>query len=561
MNNTSSRRDFLIKVSSISAVVSSGAVLSACGSNESPMVNFDFGVASGDPLSDRVIVWTHAKYQNLSDAVPLTWQVATDLEFTKIISSGSGQATADNGYTFKADAQGLGPNQSYFYRFVSGQHISPIGKTKTLPLGVVNEVKLAVLSCSNYPAGFFNVYAEVARSDADVAIHLGDYIYEYAATGYASEKAASLGRTSVPANEIVSLSDYRLRHAQYKSDADSKQFHASKPVIAVWDDHEFTNDTYKDGAENHSAATEGSFAARKAVAIQAYHEWMPIRSGMDKSKIYRSFNFGNVLSLHMLDTRSVGRDQQVEITDLINPAKQASAVATLSSPTRQLMGTEQVQWLQGQMAASTATWQVLGQQVLMARMEFPLTILQALNPSDTSAQAQIAGQKAITDYLTAKGKQAQGYPLTAFETALLAQPKLGYNLDAWDGYPAAREILLSTAAALNKRLVVLAGDTHNAWHSDLTLMSGQKVGEEFATSSVSSPGLEAYLSLPPAQTKAIFEGVVKDLKWMDASRRGYLKLTVSSTQVQGEWFFIDTISSRNYKVDPSAPEEKRIFKA
>jgi alkaline phosphatase D len=561
MKNTSSRRDFLIKVSSISAVVSSGAVLSACGSNESPMVNFDFGVASGDPLSDRVIVWTHAKYQNLSDAVPLTWQVATDLEFTKIISSGSGQATADNGYTFKADAQGLAPNQSYFYRFVSGQHISPIGKTKTLPLGAVNEVKLAVLSCSNYPAGFFNVYAEVARSDADVAIHLGDYIYEYAATGYASEKAASLGRTSVPANEIVSLSDYRLRHAQYKSDADSKQFHASKPVIAVWDDHEFTNDTYKDGAENHSAATEGSFAARKAVAIQAYHEWMPIRSGMDKSKIYRSFNFGNVLSLHMLDTRSVGRDQQVEITDLINPAKQASAVSTLSSPTRQLMGTEQVQWLQGQMAASTATWQVLGQQVLMARMEFPLTILQALNPSDTSAQAQIAGQKAITDYLTAKGKQAQGYPLTALETALLAQPKLGYNLDAWDGYPAAREILLSTAAALNKRLVVLAGDTHNAWHSDLTLLSGQKVGEEFATSSVSSPGLEAYLSLPPAQIKAIFEGVVKDLKWMDASRRGYLKLTVSSTQVQGEWVFIDTISSRSYKVDPSAPAEKRIFKA
>jgi alkaline phosphatase D len=561
MNNTSSRRDFLIKVSSISAVVSSGAVLSACGSNESPMVNFDFGVASGDPLSDRVIVWTHAKYQNLSDAVPLTWQVATDLEFTKIISSGSGLATADNGYTFKADAQGLSPNQSYFYRFVSGQHISPIGKTKTLPLGAVNEVKLAVLSCSNYPAGFFNVYAEVARSDADVAIHLGDYIYEYAATGYASEKAASLGRTSVPANEIVSLSDYRLRHAQYKSDADSKQFHASKPVIAVWDDHEFTNDTYKDGAENHSTATEGSFAARKAVAIQAYHEWMPIRSGMDKSKIYRSFNFGNLLSLHMLDTRSVGRDQQVEITDLINPAKQASAVATLSSPTRQLMGTEQVQWLQGQMAASTATWQVLGQQVLMARMEFPLTILQALNPSDTSAQAQIAGQKAITDYLTAKGKQAQGYPLTALEKALLAQPKLGYNLDAWDGYPAAREILLSTAAALNKRLVVLAGDTHNAWHSDLTLLSGQKVGEEFATSSVSSPGLEAYLSLPPAQIKAIFEGVVKDLKWMDASRRGYLKLTVSSSQVQGEWFFIDTIYSRSYKVDPSAPAEKRIFKA
>ena len=561
MKTTHARRDFLIKVSSISAVLSTGGILSACGGNESPMVNFDFGVASGDPLSDSVILWTHAKYQDLSDAVPLTWQVASDLEFTKIVVFGTGQASADSGYTFKVDAKGLLPNQTYFYRFTAGKHISPIGKTKTLPTGSVNEVKLAVLSCSNYPAGFFNVYSEVAKSDVDLAIHLGDYIYEYAATGYASEKAASLGRTSVPANEILTLSDYRMRHAQYKSDADSKQFHASKPLIAVWDDHEFANDAYKDGAENHTTATEGSFAARKAAAMQAYHEWMPIRTGADKSKIYRSFNFGNLISLHMLDTRSVGRDQQVEIADLVNPAKQATALATLSSPSRQLLGVEQVQWLQTQMASSTATWQILGQQVLMARIEFPLTILQALNPSDTSAQAQIAGQKAITDYLTAKAKQAQSYPLTAIESALLSQPKLGYNLDAWDGYPAAREIVLATAAQLKKRLLVLAGDTHNAWHSDLTLMSGQKVGEEFATSSVSSPGLEAYLSLPPAQVKAIFEGVVKDLKWMDSSRRGYLKLTVNANQVQGEWFFIDTITSKSYKVDVSTPAEKRIYTA
>lgn len=561
MKNIQPRRDFLIKVSTISAVLTTGGILSACGSSDSPMVNFDYGVASGDPLNDRVILWTHAKLQDLSDAVNLTWQVAADLEFSKILVSGSAQASSDTGYTCKVDATGLMPNQTYYYRFKSGPHSSPIGKTKTLPVGSVSDVKLAVMSCSNYPSGFFNVYSEVARSDADVAIHLGDYIYEYAATGYASEKAASLGRTSVPANEILTLSDYRLRHAQYKSDADSKQFHASKPLIAVWDDHEFANDSYKDGAENHTPATEGPFAARKAAALQAYHEWMPIRTGADKSKIYRSFNFGNLLSLHMLDTRSIGRDLQVEITDLINPAKQASALATLSSPTRQLMGTEQVQWLQTQMATSTATWQVLGQQVLMARMEFPLTILQALNPSDTSAQAQAAGQKAITDYLTAKGKQAQGFPITATETALLNQPKLGYNLDAWDGYPAAREILLSTAAQLKKRLVVLAGDTHNAWHSGLTLMSGQKVGEEFATSSVSSPGLEAYLSLPPAQVKAIFEGVVKDLKWMDSSRRGYLKLTVSTGQVQGEWLFIDTITSRTYKVDAPAPAEKRVYSA
>jgi alkaline phosphatase D len=536
-------------------------MLSACGSNEASMVNFDYGVASGDPLSDKVILWTHAKYQDSADAVNLTWQVASDIEFSKIISSGIAVANIDSDYTCKVDATGLSPNQSYFYRFQAGRHTSPIGKTKTLPVGSVNEVKLAVMSCSNYPAGFFNVYAEVARSDVDVAVHLGDYIYEYAATGYASEKAASLGRTSVPANEILSLSDYRMRHAQYKSDADSKQLHASKPIIAVWDDHEFTNDAYKDGAENHTPATEGSYTARKAAATQAYHEWMPIRTGSDKAKIFRSFNFGSLLSLHMLDTRTIGRDQQVEITDLINPAKQATAVATMSSPTRQLLGTEQLQWLQTQMATSSATWQVLGQQVLMARMEFPVSILQALNSSDTSPQALAAGQKAITDYLTAKTKKALSLPLTDTETALLNQPKLGYNLDAWDGYPAAREILLSTAAQLKKRLVVLAGDTHNAWHSNLTLMSGQKVGEEFATSSVSSPGLEAYLALPTAQVKSIFEGVVNDLEWMDSARRGYLKLTVSPAQVQGEWLFIDTISSRTYKVDTPTASEKRIYSA
>jgi len=553
------RREFLIKLSSISAVLSTGAVLSACGGSETTMVNYDYGVASGDPLSDRVILWTHAKYQNKADSVPLTWQVATEIEFTNIVASGVAQSSAETAYTCKVDATGLAANQSYFYRFVSDRHVSPIGRTKTLPVGSVAQVKLAVLSCSNYPTGYFNVYSEVAKSDVDVAIHLGDYIYEYAATGYASENAAKLGRTSVPSTELLSLDDYRLRHAQYKSDADLKQFHASKPMIAVWDDHEIANDTYKDGAENHTTATEGSFAARKAAAIQAYHEWMPIRTGSDKNKIYRSFNFGSLMSLHMLDTRLIGRDQQVEFADLLTPSKQAAAMATLTSTSRQLLGTEQLQWLTSQMATSTSTWQFLGQQVLMGRMEFPLTILQALNPSDTSPQAQAAGQQAISDYLTAKTKSAMGLPLSVTETALLNQPKLGYNLDAWDGYPVAREILLSTVAQLRKKLVVLAGDTHNAWHSNLTLLNGQKVGEEFATSSVSSPGLETYLTIPPANIKAIFEGVVNDLKWMDASRRGYLKMTITPAQVQGEWFFIDTILSKSYTVATPTATEKRTY--
>ena len=220
-----------------------------------------------------------------------------------------------------------------------------------------------------------------------------------------------------------------------------------------------------------------------------------------------------------------------------------------------MLGAEQMQWLQGQLAASSARWQVLGQQVLMGRMEFPVSVLAALNTSDLSEAAQLAGQKAVTDYLTAKATPVAAR--TATQIALMdttLNPKLGYNLDAWDGYVAARETLLMTAYQLQKRLVVLAGDTHNAWHSDLTLMgladarlAGTKVGEEFATSSVSSPGLENYLvTLKPAQIKSIFEGVVDDLNWMDASQRGYLKMSFTATEAKGEWFFVNTIGNRSY---------------
>jgi len=556
MNTHPSRRAFVIRAAGISAAIASGVSLSACGGSD-PEPEFLYGVASGDPLADRVILWTHAQFPFLSDAVNLRYEVAQDASFSTVVSQGTVRASADTGYTAKVDATGLSAGKVYYYRFVYGNTRSPVGVTRTLP-ATASSLKLAVMSCSNYPAGYFNVYGEVASSDAECVIHLGDYIYEYAADGYASGTAASMGRTSKPANELLSLSDYRARHAQYKSDPDSKNLHAKLPFICIWDDHEIANDAYKDGAENHSPATEGTWAARKAAALQAYHEWMPIRTGSDKAKIYRSFNFGGLASLHMLDTRLIGREEQIDIAALAGlkgADARNTALAAFSSPTRQLLGTEQLQWLQGQMAASTATWQVLGQQVLMGRMEFPASVLAALNTSDTSTEAQAEGQKAVSDYLTAKATPAASR--TPAQVALMntaLNPKLGYNLDAWDGYIVARETLLGTAAQLNKRLVVLAGDTHNAWHSDLTLMglanpalAGVKVGEEFATSSVSSPGLEEYLvTLKPPQIKSIFEGVVDDLNWMDASRRGYLKMTFTATEAKGEWFFVDTITSRSY---------------
>lgn len=547
------RRDFVIRLSTMAAALSAGAALSACGGDDA-VPQFLYGVASGDPLADRVILWTHARYPDSEAAVELSWEVASDKGFADIVKSGSVTATAATGFTAKVDATGLVANTEYFYRFRQGRHVSAVGRARTLPTGSVSEVRLAVLSCANYPAGFFNVYAEVAKSDAQFALHLGDYIYEYAAGGYASANADKLGRVVQPANELLTLADYRQRHAQYRSDPDAKDLHARLPMIAVWDDHEIANDAYKDGAENHDPAKEGSFAARRAAALQAWHEWMPVRSGADQAGVEHVQRQQVAEVEAAVDLALVGRDQQVTTEQLFNPATQASALATLASPTRQLLGAEQLQWLQGQMSASKASWQVLGQQVLMARMTVPVSILNALNPANTSPTAVADGAKAVTDYLIAKATpvalrtQAQQDLLDPAKN-----PELGYNLDAWDGYPVAREILLGTVAQLGKKLVVLAGDTHNAWHSSLTLMNGSKVGEEFATSSVSSPGLESYLAaLPPEQVKSIFENVIDDLDWMDPKRRGFLKMSFTASAAKGEWVFVDRIDSRSYAVDTAA---------
>lgn len=551
----SNRRSFIIRVASASAAVAAGGLLSACGGGDDDATapaRFDFGVASGDPLADRVVLWTHAAPANGQSAVSLTWEVARDAGFTQVVASGQVQATAAAGFTAKVDATGLAAGQSYFYRFREGGNNSPVGRTRTLPASGVGSVKMAVFSCANYPAGFFHAYSEAVNQGAEYAVHLGDYIYEYPANGYASQDAVALGRVSTPANECLTLADYRARYAQYRSDPDLKRLHASLPLIAVWDDHEIANDAYVSGAENHTEGAEGAFTDRVAAALKVWHEWMPVRTPdmTDLRKIYRSFDFGNLLSLHMLETRLLGRDKGIELPDLVNPATQAAALASLSSTSRQMMGTAQQTWLQQRMAASSATWQVLGQQVLMARMAFPVSILQALDPSNTDPAAQAAGLQAITDYLTAKNTPAG--LRTPTQVALLdpaINPQLGYNLDAWDGYPVAREVLLGTAATLGKRLVALAGDTHNAWHSDLTLLNGTKVGEEFATPGVSSPGLEEYLSaIPPAQAAGIFTGVIDTLNYADTSRRGFLLMTFTPTAATGDWYFVNTVKSSAYTV-------------
>ena len=539
MNPTAPRRRFVRLLGATGLLATSAAWLQGCGSDgDGQEVVFAHGVASGDPLADRVILWTRAT-PRLDAPVELVWQVADDAGFARPVRSGTVRATPEADFTAKVDVTGLAPGRTYFYRFGFGTLFSSVGRTRTLPAAGVSGVRLAVFSCANFPAGYFNVYADAARQDdIDCALHLGDYLYEYAKDGYASAQSAALGRVSEPGHELVTLSDYRRRYAQYRSDPDLQAVHAAMPMIAVWDDHEVANNAWRDGAENHDPASEGPYAARRAAALQAYHEWLPIRlpDPARNDRIYRSFDFGDLVSLHMLDTRLIARDRQIDLTAYVNGSDfDAARFATdLADPARQLLGAEQTAWLRQAIGASRARWQMLGQQVLMARMPVPSPLLlQTVTVSEYARmllKARLAPQT-----------------LTAQEQAVLAAPSVPYNMDAWDGYPNAREAVLAMATEFDRELVVLTGDTHNAWASNLQDASGRQVGVEFAGPSVTSPGFEdIFPDEDPALFASALEQLIGPLVYADTSRRGYLVVTATRDEVRADWRYVSTITSRQY---------------
>ncbi|HAF77159.1 MAG TPA: alkaline phosphatase, partial [Maribacter sp.] len=508
--------------------------------------NFSYGVASFDPSNSGVIIWTRYTTAN----VEIIWEVSTQSDFSSILRTGKITTETSRDNTLAIELTELEADQKLYYRFIStsDNSISVVGETITLPTDAT-QAKLAVCSCSNYQAGLFNAYDAMANSDADIIVHLGDYFYEYGARGYGSTaENAFLNRSHEPEGEIISLDDYRTRYKQYRSDTSLQLAHQKKPFICVWDDHEIANDTYKEGAENHDEATEGSFEVRKQNALQAYSEFLPFSriSADDNSLIYRSVNIGNLVNLVLMDTRLIGRDKQLSITDYFT-ATGFDAVAfqtALSDPNRSILGAEQRDWVISEINGSTAKWQVLGQQVLMGKMYVPIELLTAFE-SDNFATI-------LTELVTIKLRVLNNDPTLTDEEIARVTSVIPYNLDAWDGYPIDRETIYN---ALNgKKIVTLAGDTHNAWQNTLTAENGTEVGIELATSSVSSPGFETYLgtNVSPeliAGFQDAMVALVDGLNYFDASRRGFMMTTFTTTEVTSEWIFVDTLLSASYSTE------------
>jgi alkaline phosphatase D len=444
----------------------------------------------------------------------------------KIVRSGSVDTGPVQDYTVKIDADRLAPGRDYFYRFTCDGQDSVVGKTRTLPRGPIGQAKFGIVSCSNYPAGFFNVYREISkRQDLDVVLHLGDYIYEYGQGEYATENAESLGRVPEPPHEILTLSDYRHRHAQYKTDQDSQAMHASVPVIAVWDDHEVANDSWKDGAQNHQA-DEGEWAARRDAALQAYFEWMPIRgtTAGANTKIYREFRWGDLASVIMLDTRLIGRDKQPNVGEDVT---RDSVVAALKDPGRRMLGAEQEKWFRDTLRnVESTTWQLIGQQVMVGRMEPP-----DLDPLVDRETPSYYSPEVLDAVIEASKSHA---------------PQV---LDVWDGYPVARDDFLRDLRDYAKNAVVLSGDLHTSLAGNLVL-SGEDhpVAVEMMTGPVSSPTLTSVF--PDKVPNGVRDGTLQqnpNMRFLDIAYRGWLAVTLTPDECTGEWHLVDTVLSRNYK--------------
>ena len=477
---------------------------------------FEHGVASGDPLPDAVILWTRVTplldpsvdagvsadgEERLIDAGPVAveWRVARDAAMTDLLLAGQAETNADLDYTLKVDARGLSSGTSYFYQFSVASAVSPVGRTRTLPEGHVERWRVAVTSCANYPQGFFHAYRKIAeRSDLDLVLYLGDYIYEYANRSFGDGEP--LGRVPEPNREILTLGDYRRRYAQYKRDPDLQEVHRLHPAVAVWDDHELADNAYRGGAKNHTEGAEGAWDERKQVAVRAFHEWMPIRAPDPAApiRIYRSFAVGDLTDLIMLDTRLIGRDPSP--LDVCDPA-------VVNDPDRQLLGTEQESWFFGELARSAARgarWRLVGQQVAFA----PLRNL----PPDGAC--------------------------------------LGSS-DKWSAFAGSRSrVFDAIESGAIGNVVILTGDAHSSWGNDLPRdpfdpaaydpETGRgSLAVELIVPGVTSPGIPD--PAEAARSDQLYRATHPHIRYIEQYSQGYLLVTLTHAQAHAEWYYVSPV--------------------
>ncbi len=454
---------------------------------DTALAPFYHGVASGDPTLNRVVLWTRVT-PPATMQVPVSWRVALDTAFTQVVKSGTTLAKPYHDYTVKVSVTGLKRNTWYYYQFMALGKYSITGRTRTLQHGMsADSIRMAVVSCSNFQTGYFHAYRSLAmRNDVDVILHLGDYIYEYGTADPSYNP--SVNRGHVPAGDAVSKSDYLARYSQYRLDPDLRFLHQQYPVICIWDDHEVANNAYKDGAENHDPVTQGNWLERMTAGRQAYLRWLPIRKpnpNGDSARIYRKFDFGKLIRLNILDTRLQGRTEQLDPAD-----------PNFSDTTRTMLGQTQRDWLFSKNNNSSAKWNIVAQQVMVA-------------------------------------------PMLAFGGIL--------NNDQWDGYPAEKDRLYDNLTQnANKNFVVLTGDIHSGWGNDLPLPGygifnrSASAGVEFVTPSVTAPN--PYGSLSPG----LIQLFNSHARYVDLSYNGYQVIDVNHSRVQCDWYGVSTITSPTY---------------
>jgi alkaline phosphatase D len=463
------------------------------------------------------------------DDVRLDAEIALDPDFKQVISGSSVRTGAFRDWTAKVTVDGLRPRTTYWYRFVAPDGgKSPVGRTRTLPDAELERFRLGLFSCSNLPLGWFNAYAHAAaRDDLDLWLHVGDYIYEYGIATYKDRVAPGRDAMAMPAHdhEMITLADYRLRYACYRADPDLQKLHQNAPMIALWDDHESANDSWESGASNHQPKTEGDWNIRRAAAMQAYREWLPVSE--DQWKAYR---IGSLATLYRTESRLLARTRPL-YAELAEAHKADDPEAALRAfrdgvwrdPAATMLGTAQESWLAHEFKRNVAAsiWQMVGMGTIIGRTLMP---------------------EQMPDWVRSVGGERA---MDKFKRDVLGS-KLGVPMwmDRWDGYPAAHSRLLSAAQRADADLVMLSGDSHNAWAYSLQ-EDGHPAGIEFAGHSVTSPGMEGGIGADPKDVARAFVEANPELVWADTSQRGYMMIDITPQRITGEWLFMQTVKSRN----------------